>query len=677
MIMKREDDLTKIKGVGPKKAELFAKLGIYSVDDLLHYFPRSYDTYGEIVPVRDVQEGSVQVISVRLKNQPSVQRYNGLTVVTCLAYDDTGTIRLTWFNMPYIRQYLKQGTNLLLRGKLSYKRGQFVMEQAKFLTMQDYLRKKAVLQPVYPLTAGLTNTAISKAVQEALAETEPEKDFFSAAVRKEYDLQERQKAVQEIHFPRSFESMTYARKRLVFDEFYRFCLYLRGLKENRTQIASEYVISDFTLPECVRADLPYELTEGQKQVWDEIREDLSGGSVMNRLIQGDVGSGKTVLAMLALLACCGAGYQACLMAPTEVLAQQHFQKFTELLTPYGIRITLLTGSLSAAKKREAYLAISSHETDLVIGTHALIQEGVVYDKLALVVTDEQHRFGVNQRAALAGKGILPHVLVMSATPIPRTLAMILYGDLDLSVLLEKPSNRLPIKNCVVDTRYRPTAYEFIRKQVEEGHQAYIICPMVEESEELDAENVTDYARSLSFVYGDQIRVESLHGRMKAAEKQDIMQRFASGEIQVLVSTTVVEVGVDVPNATVMMIENGERFGLAQMHQLRGRVGRGPWQSYCIIVSGTANEETKKRLEILNRSNDGFEIAREDLKMRGPGDLFGIRQSGDLVFQIGDIWNDADILTQAAKLASETDLSSLSEAEQAAFDGSCFSGAFTL
>ncbi|MBR0152596.1 MAG: ATP-dependent DNA helicase RecG, partial [Lachnospiraceae bacterium] len=375
--------------------------------------------------------------------------------------------------------------------------------------------------------------------------------------------------------------MTDARRRLVFDEFYRFCLYLRGLKEDRTHTVSEFVIRDFALPERVKEALPYQLTGAQEKVWEEIRKDLSGGSVMNRLIQGDVGSGKTVLAMLALLACCGAGEQSCLMAPTEVLARQHYEKFTALLVPFGVRITLLTGSLTAAAKRDAYEKIRSHETDIVIGTHALIQDKAVYDHLALVVTDEQHRFGVNQRAALAQKGAMPHVLVMSATPIPRTLAMILYGDLDLSVLNEKPANRLPIKNCVVDTRYRPTAYEFIRKQVEAGSQAYIICPMIEESEELEAENVTDYARSLTFVYGDAVRVGVLHGRMKAAEKQQVMEEFAAGEIQVLVSTTVVEVGVDVPNATVMMIENAERFGLAQLHQLRGRVGRGSRQSYCI------------------------------------------------------------------------------------------------
>ena len=375
--------------------------------------------------------------------------------------------------------------------------------------------------------------------------------------------------------------------------------------------------------------LPYRLTEAQKRVWDEIRKDMQGEYVMSRLVQGDVGSGKTVIAFLALLLAGLNGYQGALMAPTEVLARQHFENISGMLTEYGLPISaeLLTGSMTAKQKREAYGRIESGEAAIVIGTHALIQEKAVYRNLALVVTDEQHRFGVKQREALAGKGNMPHILVMSATPIPRTLAIILYGDLDISVIDEMPKNRLPIKNCVVDTGYRKKAYQFMKKQTEEGRQCYVICPMVEESEAMEAENVLGYSEMLSEIMGDTVRVGCLHGRMKQQEKDEVMEAFGNNEIQILVSTTVVEVGIDVPDATVIMIENAERFGLAQLHQLRGRVGRGKYQSYCIFMTASKSDETKERLDILNHSNDGFFIAGEDLRLRGPGDLFGIRQSG--------------------------------------------------
>ena len=370
---------------------------------------------------------------------------------------------------------------------------------------------------------------------------------------------------------------------------------------------------------------------------------------MNRLIQGDVGSGKTIIAVLALLAACENGYQGALMVPTEVLARQHFESVTELFEKHGVdkKVILLTGSMTAKEKRIVYEKVVSHEADIIIGTHALIQEKIVYDNLALVITDEQHRFGVAQREMFGNKGQMPHVLVMSATPIPRTLAIILYGDLDISVIDELPANRLPIKNCVVDKSYRPRAYRFIENEVKNGRQAYVICPMVEESEMIDAENVLDYTKILRQNLPG-IRVEYLHGKMKGKEKNKIMEEFAAGEIQVLVSTTVIEVGVNVPNATVMMIENAERFGLAQLHQLRGRVGRGDKQSYCIMVNASGNKEKNRRLDVLNKSNDGFYIASEDLKLRGPGDIFGIRQSGDLEFQLADIYTDAVTLKKVSE-----------------------------
>ena len=448
--------------------------------------------------------------------------------------------------------------------------------------------------------------------------------------------------------------MLTARRRLVFDEFLFFILAVQYLKERTEEAKNTFPMKKTWTTEQVMENLPYSLTKAQMNVWHEIERDLSGQALMSRLVQGDVGSGKTILAFLAMIMAAENGYQAALMVPTEVLARQHYDAFCRLIQEQGLAISpvLLTGSNTAKEKRERYEEIASAKAAIIIGTHALIQEKVQYQDLALVITDEQHRFGVKQREALTTKGNPPNVLVMSATPIPRTLAIILYGDLDISVIDELPAKRLPIKNCVVDTSYRPKAYSFIEKQVREGHQAYIICPMVEESEEMEAENVLDYTEKIKGIFPPSVRISYLHGKMKAKEKNQIMEAFASGEIQILVSTTVVEVGVNVPNATVMMIENAERFGLAQLHQLRGRVGRGDWQSYCIFMQGSGTQETQKRLEILNRSNDGFYIAGEDLKLRGPGDLFGIRQSGSMEFKIGDIYNDAGILKEASDAAAE-------------------------
>jgi ATP-dependent DNA helicase RecG len=472
-----------------------------------------------------------------------------------------------------------------------------------------------------------------------------EREYLPEELRSRYELAEYNFAIEHIHFPANEQELLFARKRLVFDEFLFFLLSVRRLKEQRQDRKSPWTIARSEQVDALQRSLPYSLTGAQQKVWEEVRRDLEGGLIMNRLIQGDVGSGKTIIAIFALLEVACSGYQGALMVPTEVLARQHFESITELFAQYNIncRVILVTGSMTAKEKRIAYEKIMNHEADIIVGTHALIQEKVHYDKLALVITDEQHRFGVGQREALGAKGDAPHVLVMSATPIPRTLAIILYGDLDISIIDEMPSNRLPIKNCVVNTGYRDKAYQFITKEVRAGRQAYVICPMVEESEMIEAENVLDYTKLLKKVLPPEITVEYLHGKMKPKEKNLIMERFAAGEIQVLVSTTVVEVGVNVPNATVMMIENAERFGLAQLHQLRGRVGRGKYQSYCIMVNAGDHDGTQERLDILNRSNDGFYIASEDLKLRGPGDFFGIRQSGDMEFKLADIFTDANIL----------------------------------
>ena len=647
--MELGDRIDSVKGIGEKTRALFEKLNVNTVGQLLTYYPRDYETFLGPVPIADLREGYVGVIEASV-SRISETRVGRMTILTCVATDPSGSITLTWFNQPYIRKQLSMGYRYIFRGKISKKGTQLRMEQPKFYKREEYQRLQNVLQPVYSLTKGLTNTMVSKSMKQALSLAGELPEYIPVAIRRRYGLLKRKNTVEEIHFPKSRETMLEARKSLVFEEFFLFSVYLQELAGNKEDRSSSFVCTE--VPDCEKliAGLPYELTGDQKKVWKEIQADLCSSRLMARLVQGDVGSGKTVLALLALLMVVKNGFQGCLMVPTEVLAKQHYDSARKLLSAFDVRITLLVGSMSAKEKRAAYEKMCNQETDVIIGTHALIQEKAEYARLGLVITDEQHRFGVKQREMLAGKGEEPHILVMSATPIPRTLAMMLYGDMDISVIKELPAERLPIKNCVVGTDYRETAYKFIEKQIEQGHQAYLICAMVEESEASDLENVTEYTERLKERYGARVCVEALHGKMKPEEKNSIMERFAAGEIQILVSTTVVEVGVNVPNATVMMIENAERFGLAQLHQLRGRVGRGSAQSYCILMSGTTDEATMERLGILNKSNDGFFIASEDLRLRGPGDLFGIRQSGDMTFKMGDIYQDADLLKEANEAA---------------------------
>lgn len=646
--MEANDKITVIKGIGEKTEKLFLKLGIETVQDLLEHYPRGYEEFERPVPISTATEGVTIAIEASTVATPKIKKVRNLQIVNAAVKDTTGTLQLTWFNMPFLQKTLHSGYHYIFRGKVIRKNGVLVMEQPGIFERENYYKLLKIMQPIYPLTQGITNSMISKAIKQAISELDFSRDYIPKPVAKEHQLMDRTKAIKEVHFPKDRDSMMKARQRLVFDEFFLYSLALRKLKEKKTVLRSEYRFHDCKECNELMDSLPYALTGAQLRVWQEIRKDLQSEYVMNRLIQGDVGSGKTVLAILSLLMAVKNGYQACFMVPTEVLAKQHFRSLENIAVQFGFSISLLVGSMTAKEKRETYERIKTHKTDIIIGTHALIQEKVEYDRLGLVITDEQHRFGVKQREALMNKGGNPHVLVMSATPIPRTLAIILYGDLDISIVDELPAQRLPIKNCVVDTNYRPRAYRFIAKQVSEGRQSYVICPMVEESEEVEAENVMEYTQRLEEELPTDISVAYLHGKMKPKEKNDVMERFAAGEIQVLVSTTVVEVGVNVVNATVMMVENAERFGLAQLHQLRGRVGRGKHQSYCIFVCGSSSKEAWERLEILNKSNDGFYIAGEDLKLRGPGDIFGIRQSGDMDFKLGDIYNDASILKAAAE-----------------------------
>lgn len=652
--MDEQTSILELKGIGEKTAKLFGNLGIRTLADLLLYYPRDYDTFEEPCRIEELSDKCVAAVYGMVKKTEPVKRVRNLQIFSATVTDQKDELGLTWFNMPFLRNMIKQGGRYIFRGKVLVKNGRVFMEQPQIYTPAEYDSLLNCMQPIYGLTASLSNKTITNAVKQTFSNLKIQKEYLPEDIREKYALAEYNFAVQTIHFPNKQEDLLFARKRLVFDEFFLFILALKRLKDTNDEIRNDFQIHICAETEKVIKNLPYELTAAQKKVWKEVENNLMREKTMARLIQGDVGSGKTIIAVLALIMISANGYQGALMAPTEVLAKQHFESICALLDAHQMtfRPVLLTGSMTAKEKREAYEKIESGEAQIIIGTHALIQEKVNYSNLALVITDEQHRFGVKQREHLSEKGKEPHVLVMSATPIPRTLAIIIYGDLDISVIDELPAERQPIKNCVVDTSFRQKAYKFIEKEIAAGRQAYVICPMVEESENLEAENVIDYANLLKEELPSFIEIAFLHGKMKAKEKNEIMEQFSKGTIQVLVSTTVVEVGVNVPNATVMMVENSERFGLAQLHQLRGRVGRGEYQSYCIFISSSKNKETKKRLEILNHSNDGFYIASEDLKLRGPGDLFGIRQSGILDFRIGDIFNDAVILQEASEAAAK-------------------------
>ncbi len=651
--MRETERISSLKGIGEKTEKLFRKVGVDTVGEILRYYPRGFEIFEDPVPIGSVEEGKISTVAGSVFGRIQVSGNQKMQVTTLYLKDLTGTLKVIWFRMPFLRNTLGKGGVLILRGRIVRKKDGLVMEHPEvYYPAAKYDEKLHSMQPVYPLTAGLTNNAVIKAVRQALSCASAKMDILPESLSEKYQFMSYEEAIRNMHFPEDKEHFAAARERFVFEEFLVFILSLRRMKESENRAKNHFLFADQEKINGFLEALPYRLTDAQLKVWGEIKADMQGEYVMSRLVQGDVGSGKTVVAFLALLLAGLNGYQGALMAPTEVLARQHYDNISGMLGEYDLplKAELLTGSMTAAQKRGAYERISRGEASIIIGTHALIQEKAVYQNLALVVTDEQHRFGVRQREALAGKGAMPHILVMSATPIPRTLAIILYGDLDISVIDEMPKNRLPIKNCVVDTSYRETAYAFMKRQVAQGRQCYVICPMVEESESLEAENVMDYSQTLQQEMEDAIRVGCLHGKMKQQEKDEIMDAFGRNEIQILVSTTVVEVGIDVPNATVIMIENAERFGLAQLHQLRGRVGRGKHQSYCIFMSASKSDETKERLDILNHSNDGFFIAGEDLRLRGPGDLFGIRQSGILDFKVADVFQDAKVLKNASEEA---------------------------
>lgn len=641
--MKLSDNIETIKGIGEKTAKLYSKLGIYTVNDLIHTIPRNYLSYSEPENICDVQVGNRCAIYGTISTYVETKNLRSLKLTTLSVRDGTGTLKLNWFNAPFLKNVFHKGESYIFVGTVKHKNNMLVMDMPEYYKADKYDEMLKEMQPVYPLTAGLSNKTFQKSIIKCMDLFDELDEFMTEPLLDKYDLMPISEAYKNIHFPDNEDTLRNAIKRLAFDEFYKFIVEMGKLKTENVKQNNTHVITQGKSVMEFIDDLPFKLTKGQVQAIEDVLADMGADGVMNRLIQGDVGSGKTVVAEACLFACAKEGYQGALMAPTEVLAKQHFAEMETLFGKYNLKCACLVGSTTLKEKRHIYEQVKNGEIDILIGTHAIIEDKVEFKNLALVVTDEQHRFGVNQRKKIASKGTYPHVLVMSATPIPRTLAIIMYADLDISVISELPKGRKPIKNCVVGTNYRNTAYNFIKSQVQEGSQAYVICPMVNESDTMDLTNVVEYTDTLQNALGPEIRVQMLHGQMKAAEKNEIMQAYIEQKIDVLVSTTVIEVGINNPNSTVMMVENAERFGLATLHQLRGRVGRGSKQSYCIFICTKENGETMERLKVLENSNDGFFIASEDLKLRGPGDFWGIRQSGDVLFQLADIYNHADML----------------------------------
>ena len=640
--------LTDIKGIGTKTAKLFNQLGVFDVEDLMNFYPVRFVPYEKMVSIEEIVPGEQVAICARIKSGPRTVRAGKLKITEAVIEDFSGKVKCVWFNSSYIVSGLDHDTEYVFAGKAEEKKNGTVIEHPIIYKADEYRIKAGKLRPLYRSVKGLSQKLIQKAIADAFSRCSFKEDYLPVDIKVKYGLMDYESACRYMHFAESNDEVASARKRLVFDEFLSFIYNVGKVKDEYRNRTTDYPIDPEGVLEEFTNELPYELTEDQKTVINEVFDDFRENKSVNRLIQGDVGSGKTIVSLIILYAAYKSGYQGVIMVPTEVLAGQHYKTCESVFRNFNDKpkIGLLTGSMTAREKSEMRRMIAEGKVDIVIGTHALIQDGVEFKNAAVVVTDEQHRFGVRQREKLSLQSKKPHILVMSATPIPRTLAVIIYGDMDISVILSKPQGRLPVKNAVISAKDRGKAYRTILDQINLGHQAYIICPLVEESEAVDAENVIDYTKKIKSIFPDNIVVQFLHGRMKQEEKDNIMCLFAEGNINILISTTVIEVGVDVPNATVMMIENADRFGLAALHQLRGRVGRGTDQSYCIFVRTGDSELSKKRLNVIGSSNDGFFIASEDLKLRGPGEILGQAQSGEMRFNIGDIYSDADVLALA-------------------------------
>lgn len=643
-------DIQYLKGVGEKRAELFKKKGIKTVEDLLYYFPRSHEDRSQMKEIADCTEGETVCLSVTVFSPVREARIRkNLLISTMVVSDETGALNVVWYNNRYVKGQFMTGDEYILYGKITRNRGKMEIVNPVF-EKKGAERFTGKIVPLYPLTEGLTQKILQSSMELAIKEAGRLREYIPEDIREKYHIAEINYAMKNIHFPEDFESYNIARERFVFEELLILQLALSGHKDTNTERES-VVFGDIL---CVRdfvKTLPFPLTGAQKRTLNEILGDCKSGKMMNRLVQGDVGSGKTAVVAAAIYTAVKNGHQAAMMAPTEILALQHAQTLSEFFSGMDINVVMLTGSMKAKEKRLAYDMISTGTADVVVGTHAIIQDTVEFSDLALVVADEQHRFGVEQRARLASKGNNPHMLIMSATPIPRTLALILYGDLDISVIDELPPGRKPVKTYAVGEKMRKRVFAFLEKNVKEGMQAYVVCPLVAETEKSDLQNAEMLAEKLQSVFPD-FRVGLIHGRMKPKLKDEVMDGFVRGEIQILVSTTVIEVGVNVPNANIMIIENAERFGLSQLHQLRGRVGRGAEQAFCILLAHGNNEVTKKRMETMCISNDGFYISEQDLQLRGPGDFFGTRQHGLPEMKIANLFEDRDILALSQMAAEE-------------------------
>lgn len=650
--MEPKDSIEVIKNIGKTRAAQLNKLGIETVEDLVEYYPRDYEDRSTYVPLDEVEPGKVNTIRGRVCGKPEAKKIRSMTIVNARISDGKGFIECVWFNQPYVKNQLTPGREYSFTGRVTEKFGRIQMESPDYEPVNENSLNTGRIVPVYTVPNKMSQKIIRGCIKEAMDSVEGTlEEYMPHSILEKHDLCSREFAVKNIHFPESDTAFFKARRRLVFDELLLLQLHLLELKGNVCSKKSSVKIEDQNDTE-IREKIGFKLTDAQERVLNEIKSDFKSGFVMNRLIQGDVGSGKTAVAMIAAYIAVNNGYQAVLMAPTDVLANQHYKSFSDVFEPLGIKCELLTSGLKKREKERAYDNIETGYSKIVIGTHALIQDRVKYNNLGLVITDEQHRFGVRQREMLANKGDEPHVLVMTATPIPRTLALILYGDLDISIIDKLPPGRQKIDTFAVNHSYYQRLYAFIKKEAAKGRQAYIICPMIEENDKTELRAVISYTDELDRNILPELKVSCVHGKMKNDEKQEIMESFARGEIDVLVSTTVIEVGINVPNATLMIIENAERFGLSALHQLRGRVGRGSEKSYCILVSDTKNKTSKERLEIMCKTNDGFVISEKDLTLRGPGDFFGTRQHGLPEMKIANLYKDIDILKEVQQTAIE-------------------------
>ena len=641
----------KLKGIGEKKALAFEKLGVFSLYDLVSYFPARYEDRTNFCPIAAAPEGEGVCIRALVADMPRLVRVRrGMELVKFRAVDESGSVDITYFNQNYVKDYLSRGDSVCFYGKIERNGSRASMVNPAYEKEDKPRGVTGCILPVYRMKAALNQRTIRDAVRQGLnlcGEALP--DLLPAEIRARNGLAQARYAYENIHYPSDFDALAIARRRLVFEELFVLACALGTMRAERARESGlRITLRDF---EPFYAALPFTPTDAQKRAIAEAAADMSGGYVMNRLVQGDVGSGKTLVAAALCWLCRESGYVSAFMAPTEILAEQHYQTLSGLLAPFGMRIGRLTGAMSAKEKREAKAAIAAGDYDLVVGTHALFSEDVVYGRLGLIITDEQHRFGVKQRSALIGKGEKPHVLVMSATPIPRTLALMIYGDLDVSIIDELPPGRQKVDTFAVDESYRTRLNGFIRKLVGEGRQVFVVCPKVEDDEDEETpgdkklKSAEEHAKELAREFPE-LSVGCVHGRMKPKDKDAAMAAFVRGEIDILVATTVIEVGVDVPNAALMIIENAERFGLSQLHQLRGRVGRGQHKSWCILVSDNKGEEVKARLSIMSKTNNGFEISEEDLRLRGPGDFFGSRQHGLPEMHVADLGADTQIMKTA-------------------------------